>query len=200
MKERPILFNDEMVRAILEGRKTQTRRVVKPQPPSVTYAPNFPRYDAEYAVWEFATHSEDYQNMMVTTSRRCPYGQVGDRLWVREAFLSWYNTADNSRSLVAAFRADGYELEDDERWEPSIHMPRKFSRITLEITGIRVERVQQISDDDALAEGVWGDEAPYDQPTAIMCFETLWDSINTGDKSWEANPWVWVVEFRRIDA
>jgi hypothetical protein len=145
----------------------------------------------------------------------CPYGQPGDRLWVRECFAAWWETATGKRSHVMGYRADiddpywdGFGFDDpwwlDAKWEPSIHMPRSFSRITLEITGVRLERLQEISESDARSEGV--NAAPdwrhlFNDPEAMSyrCgFARLWESIN-GPGSWAANPWVWVVEFRRIE-
>ena len=193
MKERPILFSAPMVRAILDGSKTQTRRVVK-------------LLNGQYMPPSRAADINGWNQML----RLCPYGQPGDRLWVREAFLGWYKTADKSFSHVAAYRADGYELEAGERWTPSIHMPRAASRITLEVTGVRVDRLQDISEEDARAEGITdggclncgnpetdcGCLNP--QPDARDSFVRLWQSIN-GPESWGANPWVWVVEFKRLE-
>lgn len=214
IKERPILFSGPMVRAILEGRKTQTRRVVKPQPDYVNSlgVPFFPNGKGPV----------DY--------RLCPYGKPGDQLWVREKFevvreTCGYEVAEydyfqweeeiygppqealkdkcprgGERALIL-YAAD--EEEPVWRWKPSIYMPRWASRLTLEVTGVRVERLQEISNEDALAEGVLGDECltgkPYfaDQPLPCMCYANLWESIN-GPGSWDANPWVWVVEFRKI--
>jgi hypothetical protein len=169
MTERPIIFSGEMVRAILEGRKTQTRRVVK--------------------------HIED--NSPVITDPRifnkpCPYGQPGDRLWVREAFQ-----LDDSDPTFVYFRADGKQCN---WWRPSIHMPRWASRITLEITGVRVERLQEINRGGAMQEG-----CPFQNIANVTCpltwFSFLWNSIyRTRGQGWDANPWVWVIEFRRIRA
>lgn len=169
MKERPILFSAPMVRAILDGRKTQTRRVVKLR--NGQYMP--PSEKADINGW---------RQML----RNCPYGQPGDRLWVRETHFD-AKRLNEGRIL---YRADG----DVSRfgWTPSIHMPRSASRITLEVTGVRVERLQDISEADAVAEGVVWEQGQ----TAINVFETLWESIN-GAGSWDANPWVWVVEFKR---
>lgn len=182
MKERPILFSSPMVRAILECRKTQTRRVVKPQPVSVNSCgvPFFP--DGGGPV--------DY--------RLCPYGTVGSRLWVRE---TWAPTSVKDNCVYLADfrdrRGDYWgsvaSAPEDVRWRPSIHMPRFASRITLEITGVRVERLQEISEDDARSEG-WH---PEDGQGPCEWYEDLWNTIH-GPDSWSANPWVWVIEFRRI--
>lgn len=191
MKERPILFKDEMVRAILAGQKTQTRRVVK------SLALDW--LNQEGFTPEFVACPE---NSM------CPYGQPGDQLWVRESHW-WFKdehdpvTGYFPPKLTAEdveYRADG---EKPVRiWRPSIHMPRWASRITLEITGVRVERVQDISNADALAEGVDGHDFSMSHaagcgPSALGAFRELWESIN-GPGSWQANPWVWVVEFKRV--
>jgi len=204
-KERPILFSAPMVRAILEGRKTQTRRVIKPQPndselsddvlPATTYG--YAWRDDGDGVWH------------------CPYGAPGDRLWVRETFI--HEPADYCweasvsipcRPASTVYRAD---VEDPRggRWTPSIHMPRALSRIDLEVTGVRVERLQDISEADAMAEGIdrvgerfkgymplhTGEQ--YDPALAKTSFSQLWESIN-GDRSWADNPFVWVIEFKRI--
>ena len=199
VKERPILFSGKMVRALLAGTKTQTRRIVKPQP--ISNRPNGP------LGWEI----------------HCPYGQPGDRLWVREGFTPLppmqAPTQNPSRweILYAAGGAEereapaGYNpmLYNYERWSPSIHMPRWASRLTLEITGVRVERLQSISEADAIAEGVTAVSSggvTLFTTTGANCFQTakdayaaLWESIN-GPGSWDANPWVWAIEFRRGDA
>ena len=176
MKERPILFSAPMVRAILAGTKTQTRRVVKPQPASV---PGYREGDALNC---------NGKPVM------CPHGHTGDRIWVREAHvivgpgdIGYGITVDHP---VARYRATEPDLFVVGGWRPSIHMPRWASRITLEITGIRVERLNDISDDDAIAEGMANDDAWYD-------YMRLWEQIN-GPGSWEANPWVWVISFKRI--
>lgn len=188
MRERPILFSAPMVLALLEGRKTQTRRVVKPQT----------------TAWTWVTAEG-----MERTRARCPYGQPGDALWVKETFLPWINR-DNTLSHVAAFRADGYELEAGERWRPSIHMPRRFSRLTLRITDVRVERLNEISEADADAECFGGDfpenvlpelfprrDGGWGHLSLPECYARLWEHIN-GPGSWAANPWVWVVTFERV--
>lgn len=196
MKERPILFSAPMVRAILEGRKTQTRRIVKPQPKLNFTAPVMAFY-ADGGV------------------PACPYGQPGDRLWVREngwqrpertpkqmregadTWKSYYYDADDiSIDDIDFFRRNGFNRR------PSIHMPRWASRITLDITGVRVERLHGINWMDAVAEGCndprtpekyTGTNQPCGDPVAE--YMRLWNSIN-GPGSWAANPLVWVVEFK----
>jgi hypothetical protein len=199
MKERPILFSGPMVRAILDGTKTQTRRVMKLRngqymPPSEQKDPN------------------GWRQML----RLCPYGQPGDRLWVREAWratLGWDGCKPSEIVSCAPikFDADGTlsgqfdeeDLDDFGRLRPSMFMPRWASRIILEITGVRVERLQDISETDAKAEGaplelgilertILGTKAKY---RSGYC--RVWESIN-GPGSWDANPWVWVVEFKQI--
>jgi hypothetical protein len=196
MKERPILFSGPMVRAILEGRKTQTRRVVKRQG-DMEFDPADPHFGPYWLSYATEADGED-------AKVRCPYGVPGDRLWVRETFAENAGTAggivyraDVGDSCHGVARLDLKCQEwthHVDRWRPSIFMPRRFSRILLEITGVRVERLQDISDDDCRAEG-------YDRSHAFPreWFARLWASIN-GPGSWAANPWVWVVSFRRVEA
>ncbi len=218
MKEGPILFRGPMATAILEGRKTQTRRVIKPQPPSDieklhgnefrTRAP-YKCYDSERGL-EIGFGFQDDDD----TFYRCPYGTVGDRLWVREKWAVSVAYDSYSRDLTPhvgtiQYAAGGGRLNgqniattcfntDGERgkWRPSIHMPRWASRITLEITGVRVERLNEISEGDAIAEGSQCAGVPSSL-TNVGAFAKLWESIN-GEGSWSVNPWVWVVEFKRI--
>lgn len=181
-----MIFNGEMVRAILDGRKTQTRRIIKQQP--VMYEPGQ------------SVHVSD----MINDALRCPFGQVWDRIWVRETWAR-YNIDQDIHDM--AYRATPpADWPEEGRWRPSIHMPRWASRLTLEITGVRVERLNSISQEDAQAEGMeltgWrptcsepdsGGEVwtPYDN------FAQLWESIY-GEESWKANPWVWVIEFKVV--
>ncbi|MFA7488583.1 MAG: hypothetical protein WCY72_10945 [Lysobacteraceae bacterium] len=213
MKERPILFSAPMVRALLAGTKTQTRRVVKPQP-------------EQGCIGRFGPGNPFIRGERDAT--RCPYGQPGDRLWVREAF-SGPHCMDATDECVAVqpskwgegsriwYWADGNPTHGDwTRPRPSIHMPRWASRILLDVTAVRVERLQDISEADAKAEGItpiWPD-GPRDDggpnhftvdvdpghlngPTAATVYRMLWELIN-GEGSWGANPWVWVVEFKRV--
>ena len=186
-----------MVRAILDGRKTQTRRVVRGQLPNN-------RVEVK--------HGGKWVQMHVTDARlECPYGLPGDLLWVRETFVGplWPEDEewpeDGYTPKYCRYAADGggcpeYEnLNGDIRsaWTPSIHMPRWASRITLEITGVRVERLQDISESDALEEGITYNDIPnngLDTMRARTWFRGLWSSIY-GEESWHANPWVWVIEF-----
>lgn len=213
-KERPIIFNAAMVRAILEGSKTQTRRVLD--------LPHLKRSDTRGYDWTWRGQApiktikqqqrhpggcwQDVRHARLLSF--CPYGQPGDRLWVREAwamdrvydgrppsvgnplFTRWF-AADNTK--------DGPSNCNDERGKgrPSIHMPRWASRITLEVTDVRVERVQEISEFDIRAEGLTRSDHG---PNIHASFRLLWDSINAKrGYSWESNPWVWAITFRKLE-
>jgi hypothetical protein len=231
MRERGILFSVPMVRALPDGRKTQTRRVVKFEHAGEVDAWSF---DAPSGLWRMGVHGDggafaDYGGI------RCPYGQPGDRLWVRETwglhaygdFTYWNRdsikgrSADDLRgSWELAYAADAESSYD--HWRPSIHMPRWASRITLEVTDVRVERLQDISEEDSKAEGLNGvtkdgalvkygipdrDGWPGDDDDGWpwehwnvdprKAFRHLWLLINGAD-SWAANPWVWAISFRRL--
>jgi len=184
MKEHPILFNSEMVRAILDSRKTQTRRVIKPQCEA--------NLMSGYQEWE-------YEGLLA----RCPFGQIGDRLWVRE---TWRQPEDFEGYDRGAVLYAVSEMDAGAKWKPSIHMPRYASRITLEITDIRVEKVQDINEENCLKEGIekYFDDGVYyyGEYDKGHCdykhvFKTLWDSINK-KHTWESNPFVWVIEFKRV--
>ncbi|MER1063004.1 hypothetical protein AAA605_12405 [Pseudomonas aeruginosa] len=239
MKERPILFTGPMVRAIIEGRKTVTRRVMKYQPhedASVTVG--------NYNVTVVDRHGEQQPGPEAfgawwSDGERgciCPHGQPGDRLWVRETWTDVnlcgapalaYRADEDIRDLMeepgflddrGAFNYDDPRVKpypfacwyadlDQARWRPSIHMPRWASRILLEITAVRVERLQDISEEQALAEGVRGEPCDHARQacadigcwgdTAKGAFGFLWESLN-GEGSWAENPLVWVVEFKRV--
>lgn len=234
MKERQILFSGTMVRALLDGSKTQTRRPVK-----------FPRSPDHMGQWEpadiggdgvFTEKGEPAPPMRAIWHTRtgvtltCPYGQPGDRLWVRETWAPNAGTAGgflyradygNASSFHAVDLRAGEWTHQVERWRPSIHMPRPASRILLEITSVRVERLQDIREPDAIAEGVlslrsrewdlkhfraWRDkfddacdraDKPPIGPLPSESYRALWESL-TGADSWNANPWVWVIEFKRV--
>jgi len=206
MKERPILFNSEMVRAILEGRKTQTRRVVKPQPGDFQ---RVVRSRDSLSGWGYARMISGVQNIT------CPYGQPGDRLWVREGFRlisqlgpeTWDTflhpqyKSDMKIGHICSIMREFYKPG----WKPSIHMPRWASRITLEITDVRVERVQDITDEDIMAEGFGYNQLRDDGRMKngfpiIDGFADLWDSINAKrGYSWDLNPWVWAISFKVKD-
>mgnify|MGYP003529146023 CR=1 FL=1 len=210
MREHPLLMQGPLVRATLAGRKTQTRRPVKM--PSHGIEPYSPGY-VYGALWNYS---------FTEVIARCPMGQAGDRLWVRETY-KWADAKDDgvNQSVVVAYRADdkasdiecslavhdgvvcAIESEEvcGERWRPSIHMPRWACRLVLPLVSVRVERVQDITEDDARAEGLrrtengWTDGATgYDVTSARAAFQELWASIY-GEASWDANPWVWVAEW-----
>ncbi|MDQ7101478.1 hypothetical protein [Serratia sp. MF2] len=225
MKERPVIFNGEMVRAILDGRKTQTRRVIKNQRMGDCWnvkPAESPLYERHSHDWWLPTGTKPYSALPV-----CPFVQVGDRLWVRETFavlgnedgcpIDWDGNLIKGDEKQAAriykascWQAPGnyglWSIPDRDTqyegtWRPSIHMPRWASRITLEITAVRVERLNDISHDDAKAEGCCygrGGGVPDFAVTPADHFPTLWASIY-GEESWRANPWVWVIEFRRVE-
>lgn len=192
MKEHPILFSGAMVRAILDGRKTQTRRVITPQPIVEPY-----RYGGMVVNWKDKI-SAPPNIASEALARFCPYGGVGDHLWVRETWgIRFYQYGlERTEGEQVVYRAtDDIQM----RWTPSIHMPRAYSRITLELTGVRVERAQDISEADAIAEGV--DYIP-EAPAAMnhrTAFAGLWNSINAArGYGWDVNPWVWVLEFQQV--
>ncbi|WP_082423966.1 hypothetical protein [Pseudomonas sp. NBRC 111121] len=221
-KERPILFSGPMVRAILDGRKTVTRRAVKVQPRTKGDI-------GSYGLGQpFIRHPDPTKR-----NPECPYGRPGDRLWVREAWAQ-INVAQAPGESWVVYRECDNRTDYGGPWKPSIHMRRRDSRILLEVTDVRIELLQDISDDQAKAEGMvytdfgmqerlgkvsldggktfhpmkpqqapgWhaGDATHPDQclDRARWAFANLWEKIN-GEYSWEANPWVWVVEFKRIE-
>lgn len=193
MKERPILFSAPMVRALLAGTKTQTRRALNPQPELVNDATG--NALAMYWKWQGRKMADLGRDAVM---RMCPYGQPGDRLWVRETF----GFSGSGYIPDIHFRATNPEAPILGRWHPSFHMRRIDSRITLEITSVRVERLQEISEVDAQAGG-WtrrpevSTDPQVHKEAARDWFMDLWESIN-GPGSWDANPWVWVIEFRRL--
>lgn len=185
VKERPILFSAPMVRALLAGTKTQTRRMVKPVRGFEHNNIVRPDMAADRgAVWMHGPSER------VGCMQNCPYGQPGDKLWVRETHKAHGWPIAGTK---VTYRADYPSLETTTGWTPSIHMRRVFSRITLELTSVRVERLQDISLDDCSAEGV---EFP-ENARSVANFAHLWGSIN-GPDSWDANPWVWVLEFKPV--
>ena len=188
MKERPILFSGEMVRAILDGRKTQTRRIVKPA--LVVLEREF--LEGFYWDWKFESVTFDTKEELLNSfTKYCPYGKKKDRLWVRETWRQPEDHEDYERGdiLYAASERDA-----SSKWKPSIHMPRWASRIFLEIVSVRVERLQDITETDAISEGCAN---AYHPDFHTGQFRELWESIN-GPGSWEKNPWVWVINFRRL--
>ncbi|HCT4297072.1 TPA: hypothetical protein OT075_000062 [Klebsiella quasipneumoniae] len=245
MKERGMIFNGEMVRAILNGRKTQTRRIMKLQPkPSKSRPGDFwfssKKLESMVHVSDLAPGNSpiaDYH--LFIQEHCCPFGAVGDRIWVREAYRFPASLDDISptgvgeMAVATGYRkpwaptfyeftgtfSDGWKgfetppkVSDAGKLRPSIHMPRWASRILLEITDVRVERLNAISEEDAEAEGI-DMEALYDsqdcydciadhnmtgRPTVTGAFKYLWESIY-GAENWLANPWVWVIEFKRVE-
>ncbi len=227
---KPILFSTEMVQAILEGRKTQTRRILKPQPdfnkawenlgfsenkfgiktdleiPDIDVTGNFLGVSSPIEIDGFKATGMCIPNIPIKIHK-------GDILWVRETWQTTWN--ENKKSWDTIYKADGgYWIDDDGimKWKPSIYMPKKRARIFLEVTNVRVERLQDITEEDAIAEGIkktWinddikqckfknyindgkGSKSPIDS------FISLWKKIN-GEDSWNANPWVWVYEFKQV--
>jgi len=192
-REKPILFNDEMVRAILEGRKTQTRRVVKPA-------------KCKDSLCQLAPH-EIAGEVNQGRHQNCPYGKAGDRLWVREAHafvpepayrrsIGIYQQINPADDYEACVYRENFDRSRSFPWRPSIHMPRWASRITLEIANVRVERLQDISLADARDEG-GPTQGHSGAPISYRKgFRHLWSQIN-GPDDWDRNPWVWVIEFKR---
>lgn len=205
VKERPILFSSEMVRAILDGRKTQTRRIVKPQP-------EFGINPCHYSKTGWAETDESLKGCLCWKTVKCPYGFPGERIWVRETWAASnsydsYNGALSVHVHNVAYKAGGgfqFEFGERGKWRPSIHMPRWASRITLEVTDVRGQRLQDISEEDAIAEGCEREFTPDGSDygcgltTAVENFALLWNSIN-GDGSWETNPWVWCLTFNKLE-
>lgn len=232
MRERPILFSGAMVRAILAGTKTQTRRVsliddfeTTSHPDGITtWRVNFSKAVKGVLGSYSGTHCTDAEAQRIIASQFCPYGSVGDRLWVRETHAivprTAYRCSDGVQQTLrpddehdAAIYREGWERSTGGiRWRPSIHMPRWASRILLEITDVRVERLKELTAVDADAEGVrrevtdlgrlyFGPDAGANDWTRDPCeaFSELWESIN-GAGSWDANPWIWAISFRRIES
>ena len=193
MKERPILFSAPMVRAILENRKTMTRRVVKPQ--AYSYAND--------ALGQPCIYPRDQSGYADPVPIYCPYGQPGDRLWVRETFRlpSRYDDATPEELAAQVSRTEIRYLADGDvdlngKTRPGIFLRYGWHRILLEVVSVRVERVWSISQNDARSEGVGSEGESSD---FILDFVYLWDSINAKrGYGWDANPWVWVVEFKRV--
>ena len=219
MKEHPILFSTEMVKAILVGNKTQTRRVMKSQPTRGVIC-KCPGDDSTFNNFEMYYCEREKEGWIpLGDGFKCPYGKVGDRLWVKETFCHFGNCYNAGKwQAYVKYKADGQaDIEFGENeppkekwwntgkrldyWQPSIFMPRWASRITLEITGERVAQVQDISEADAQAEGAPGIATHKPYPRQYRdSFEALWGSINLKrGYSWASNPWCWVIEFKRID-
>ena len=188
MKELPILFSSEMVRAILDGRKTQTRRVIKPQPTTEDKYQETP---------EIITDGTLFYSYLRRNIK--PKYKVGDKLYVRETFRDAVISAAKSKRVLCEviYKSDLGVEACLYKWKPSIHMPKKLARIWLEVTGVRVERLQEISLEDIRAEGLIF-TLECDGSIMRTEFKNLWDSINGKKYPWESNPWVWVYEFKRI--
>ncbi|ELC6409450.1 hypothetical protein Q8V89_002911 [Enterobacter hormaechei] len=220
MTERGMIFNSDMVRAILDGRKTQTRRIIKDCTVGRDPISKFIQIGKKF----IGCYPEDVPELI---RECCPYGVPGDRIWVRETFqgplfdfeqMEAYqeDSSKFKKPEFCVYKADGkpapefFDADDNLHcgWRPSIHMPRWASRITLEITGVRVEQLKSISEEEARSEGIarlregfWNHYQPgwtQHQLSARGSFATLWDSIY-GFGDWDRNPWVWVVEFKRIE-
>jgi hypothetical protein len=202
MTDRPILFSAEMVRAILDGRKTQTRRAIKP----------VPTFNGVGAIFDEGDRQEDFVEPYWVFPETCKYGKPGDLLWVREAWTQ-YPIELNPEPCDAWYKATSNGPPPPFKWRPSIHMPRWASRITLEVKGVRVERLQDITEDDAKAEGAkagdWPErpECDCNEDDCAACshypalhkpaFRHIWNKIN-GPGAWDENPWVWVISFERV--
>lgn len=217
MKERGIIFSSEMVRAILDGRKTQMRRIMKPQPTPCDYVDERGKARGGHQwpsnIFRTMLHVEgELQNgdggWKGLVGDACPFGDVEDRIWVRETWQCGLCT-ESTFAYKATHKPSDLEEGWNEKikWRPSSQMPRWASRILLEITGVRVERLQDINEEDAVAEGVaplrggyWKHYQPdwtQHQLSARGSFVTLWNSIN-GVDAWYKNPWMWVIEFKQI--
>jgi hypothetical protein len=226
MKERGMIFNGEMVRALLDGRKTQTRRIMKVQPePSKSRPGDFwfssKKLESMVHVSDLAPGNSPIVDCHLFFQEHCcPFGAVGDRIWVREAFRVHSRATDAATLVYKASERNSWTEQTHrvpvavcnkpatpEKWTPSLHMPRWASRITLEITDVRVERLNSISESDAIAEGLerYNDDGiiyygPFGRGDCRpeVAYRDLWLSIY-GAESWQANPWVWVIKFKRIE-
>lgn len=222
MKEIPILFNTEMVQAILEGRKTMTRRIIKTTHHgwdcqkmifalSRTIKAHFTKISSLIGFHAFFT-GDGFEDHKLGT--KCPYGQLGDVLWVRETWClpSLYDGFESDYYFKAGFSSANIETRHASKsWKPSIHMPKEAARIWLSVEEIRVERLRDITQEDAISEGIkfsrlfeeWGGVVPHPKvkdhyrwyANPVDAFNNLWIHIN-GEESFKANPWLWVVKFR----
>ncbi len=200
MRERPILFSGSMVEAILDGRKTQTRRVIHPQPDECIW------FDVQPTPYRHVINPQQ-PNVVHKNIIKCPYGKVGDSLWVRETWCldiedPYVIPKTQPLGVEIFYRADGEILMGDQIctsvWKPPIFMPRWASRITLEITNIRVERVKDISARDVIAEGVWDKTHTLGDLNWQREWIEKWNAVNKKrGYDWDSNPWVWVLEFRQ---
>lgn len=235
VKQRPILFSTPMVQAIMEGTKTVTRRTLKiqPEPPRAIYnedeaIPILQENGGDLLLrfnWKTERHGQVYQDGSFFDGRfKCPYGNVGDVLWIRETWTKNPFFGEIPKMPKYLYKATDTPMEEGLKWKPSIHMPFDACRLYLQITNIKVERLQDITEEQAVAEGLaclskdGGITYKYGLPDAdglpgnddsgwhwsewevnpIEAFKKLWEKIN-GAGSWNANPWVWAISFKRID-
>jgi hypothetical protein len=214
MKVTPIIMSAPMVRALIDGRKTQTRRIIKPQPADDIRPHTFPNPNAQG--WISGVRHEYGRQ----TAHFCLFGKNGDILWVREnvwlpceaSFGELRNGADTWKPHYYADGLTDYDIEQYKEWgwkpTPSIHTRRRVSRLTLELSEVRVERLQDISEEDAVAEGIEARDAgsigmfrdysgcdPVYGASPVLSYQSLWESLH-GPGSWEASPWVWALSFR----
>ncbi|SXE20087.1 ASCH domain-containing protein [Klebsiella variicola] len=223
MTERGMIFNGEMVRALLDGRKTQTRRIMKVQP-SEDFTPMNMALETDYKARWYTPGVVDKDGYLQPASKKvfgvsnenegysCPFGAVGDRIWVREAFRVHSLATDVATLVYKASERNSWTEQTHrvpvavcnkpatpEKWTPSLHMPRWASRILLEITDVRVERLNSISEEDAGREGYPAVPAPYGgHMDKWLWFRQLWDGIYP-EQSFKHNPWVWVISFKRVE-
>ncbi|PVH27031.1 hypothetical protein [Sphingobacterium corticibacter] len=227
MTIKPILFSAPMVQAILEGTKTQTRRIIKSKHESGLFQVG---KTLDGVVTGITSIDWDERPKNDTTNDIKPIANVGDVLWCRETWIQIHTDREfEGRTSEYVYRADekqneekfgdiwngvGKRFIDSWKWKPSIFMPKRACRLFLKVTGVRAERLHDITDGDAIAEGIigvdraggygyglkqeWDYNFPLHEPTAILAYKELWQSIN-GMDSWDANPWVWVYEFERIE-
>ena len=209
---KPILFSTPMVQAILEGTKTQTRRILKPQPLVHNEVIKMPIPVDEYSKilkqYVKKGYTEIYTKGVLQgmIAPKCPFGEVGDTIWVRE---TWQHTSefginnqDENAGYIYKASENGKDWEENTegwKWKPSIFMPKDACRLFLKITNIRVERLQDISEEDSISEGChYGKgDGTIDYAVGNSHFPTLWANIN-GEESWNSNPYVWVIEFEKI--
>lgn len=200
MKEHPILFSTPMVEAILDGRKTMTRRLIDPQPEAGRY----PQSELDGFYWKNKFYLPKYERKDISLVDNSKFGQPGDLLWVREAWCypGLFDGFENDFYYKAGFSdCDIKDRNASQNWKPSIHMPKAAARIWLQVEEIRVERLQDISEEDAVAEGMVSISMSHAEVMELCPnlysakFRGLWVSIN-GEESWNANPWVWVVKYK----
>ena len=211
--EKPLIMSGASVIATLEDRKHQTRRVIKPQPAMCNYQPsNWQASRCDWVGYKYSGRDTWFCHTCGAGLRAidewsshgilCPYGQVGSHIWVRE---TWHQDTGLSSDKTIHYKADN--LSDSYSWKPSIFMPRWASRLTLEITGVRVERVQEISHEDAIAEGCLNQVLSNMEPDFDMAirpasdvFHELWDSLNKKrGYGWAVNPWTWALDYKRVE-